>query len=68
MTRQEIANELLRNCPAECLEDHEVIAQAILDGKGKDAILDMPETDRWPETWSWLNCELAEDAQFQEAV
>ena len=57
-TRTEIADELLADCPAESLHDHQKIAAAIERGDSKESILDMVETGRWPETYSWLKGEL----------
>lgn len=57
-TRYEIADELLKDCPAESLEDHQNIAAAIKRGDNRDDILNMAETDRWPETYVWLKGEL----------
>jgi len=57
-TRQEIAAELLQDCPAESLEDHQKIAAAIERGNSRDDILGMKETNDWPETYHWLKDEL----------
>lgn len=56
--RNQIADELLRDVPDESREDHEAIADAIRRGDAAEQILAMPETDRWPETYSWLKGEL----------
>lgn len=56
-----IAIELLRNCPAESLTDHRAIAAAIERGDSREDILSMPETNRWPETYAWLDHELSKD-------
>ena len=56
--RKRIATELLEGCPDESRVDHETIAHAILRGDSPDDILDMPEVDRWPETYVWLKTEL----------
>lgn len=53
-TRAEIADELMRNCPSETLEDHEAIADAICGGVSLTDLLEMPEVNRWPETCLWL--------------
>jgi hypothetical protein len=54
MNRTKLAKELLRGCPADALADHQSIAAAIARGDSRDKILNMPETDNWPETYVWL--------------
>ena len=49
-----IAEELMRECPNESLEDHEAVADAIRGGVLLIDILGMPEVNRWPETCAWL--------------
>lgn len=56
--RNQIAEELLRGCPEECLEDHEAIAEALRRGDSTEQILQMRETNDWPETYVWLKGEL----------
>ena len=34
--------------------DHRAIADAIEAGDDVDEILNMPEMDRWPETYEWV--------------
>ena len=53
-TRNALADEFMDGCPEECLEDHEIIADAIRRGESVKTILSMPETDRWPDTYIWL--------------
>lgn len=57
-----IAIELLKDCPPESLTDHTTIANAIERGDSRDVILDMPECDRWPETYVWLKSQLKNPA------
>ena len=52
--RNEIAAQLLEGCPEESRNDHEEIARAIRIGTSVDAIMAMPEVDRWPDTYCWL--------------
>lgn len=54
MNRLEIAQEILRDCSAESLNDHKVIAEAIKRGDSIDKILNMAEIDRNPETYVWV--------------
>jgi hypothetical protein len=35
--------------------DHYAIAEAVLDGASWEVLEAMPELNRWPETYSWLN-------------
>ncbi len=51
----ELATELMSGCPAESRDDHQAIADAITRGDNADAIMRMPELDRWPETYAWLH-------------
>lgn len=60
ITREQIATELLRDCPQESLEDHQAIAAALLRGDSPEQILNMTELDNWPETYSWLKGELSQ--------
>lgn len=62
-TRCEIADHLMSNCPDEAIEDHEVIAEALIDGDTDEQILNYAETQRWPETYSWLKVELRDAAK-----
>ena len=57
-TRNRIATELLHNCPQESRADHEAIARAIRAGATLEKIVDMPEVDRWPETYTWLKAKM----------
>jgi hypothetical protein len=59
-TRNEIADELLNGCPGESLADHTIIADAIRSDKSIDEILNMSETCRWPDTYSWISSELSD--------
>jgi hypothetical protein len=59
LTRNAIATELLRDCPAESLADHTRLAEMIRRGESLTTILDTPEANRWPETHSWLKSELS---------
>ena len=52
MTRNEIAIELMRDCPEESRADHSAIALAILTKEPWDDVLAMAE--EWPETYRWL--------------
>ena len=52
--RNAIAEELLDGCPDESRNDHEEIARAIRIGTSVDAIMAMPEVNRWPDTYCWL--------------
>jgi hypothetical protein len=58
MTREQIAQELMRDCPTEAMADHNALARAIREGIDKGSILSMLECDRWPETHVWLKTEL----------
>lgn len=40
--------------------DHQAIADAIIEGRPVDEILEMVEMDRWTETYVWVKNELAE--------
>ncbi len=57
--RNEIAAELLRNCPAECASDYAAIADALRRDEDAQKILAMQEVNDWPETYAWLKSELA---------
>jgi len=57
-TRNEIANELMRDCPDEYRSDHAEIAAAII--RGDDASKILAVADDYPETYVWLKSELAE--------
>ena len=52
--RNEIAVKLLEGCPDESRNDHEAIAAAIRCGASVEAVLAMPEVNRWPDTYCWL--------------
>ena len=54
MKRNEIANELLRDCPEESNSDHEILAELIRGQVPWETILNRPEAERWPETYRWL--------------
>ena len=58
-TKSQIANEMMRGCPADSRADHEAVAAALVRGDDAAAILKMAELDRWPETYVWLKSELA---------
>lgn len=58
MNRNELATEILRDCPSEALADHEAIAAALRRGDSPSSILTMDQLDRWPETYSWIKAEL----------
>lgn len=58
-TRGQIAKELLKNVPKELKKDHLIIANAIKQGKSLDYILNMKETDNWPDTYFWIKSELS---------
>jgi hypothetical protein len=60
-TREALATELLRGCPAESRADHERIADALQRGDAPATILAMPEMERWPETYRWISIELRDD-------
>lgn len=55
MTRNELATELLRGCPAELLDVHETIADAVRSGDELATILAMPEMQLCSETYYWLS-------------
>lgn len=61
MTRNELAIELLRDCPTELLDVHETIADAIRSGDELAAILAMPEMQLCPETYYWLSTKQLND-------
>jgi DNA-binding transcriptional regulator YiaG len=65
---KKIAAELLNGCPDESLRDHQKIAAAILSGKNREEILNMPECDRWPETYVWLKGELKDLRELRQRV
>ena len=58
MSRQEFLNELadqlLQDCPAESYDDHNSIARELRLGLGDHELLEIEELNRWPETYSWL--------------
>jgi hypothetical protein len=54
MTRNELAIELLRDCPTELLDVHEIIADAIRSGDALVTVLAMPEMQFCPDTYYWL--------------
>ena len=58
-----IADELMDCCPDESFNDHNAIAEAIRKGKTRESILNMKETNAYPDTYSWLETELPEDAE-----
>ena len=58
--RERLAADLLRDCPAESLDDHKAIAAALLRGDSNEQVLAMDQLDAWPETYSWLKGELGE--------
>lgn len=59
VNREQLADELLNDCPDEAQADHEAIAQALTRGDSYETILAMSELENWPETYSWLKAELA---------
>jgi len=61
MNREQLANELLHGCPDAALIDHERIADAIMSGNSLDDILQLPELQRWPETYAWLSRQSTND-------
>ena len=58
MTRNEIATELMRDCPDDLEPSHQIIADAINAGKPIDDILNM--CDDWPDTYVWLKNEFSD--------
>lgn len=54
MNRKKIARELMSTCPDELEPDHQKIADAILRGESRKYILDMEETNAYPDTYVWL--------------
>ena len=56
--RLELAKKLMADCPDESREIHQRIADAILTGTSKTDILNMPETNDFPETYHWLSINL----------
>jgi hypothetical protein len=58
MNRKQIAEDLMRDCPDELEPDHQEIADAILRGDTWAEILDMEETNAWPDTYVWLKTQI----------
>lgn len=67
MTREQIARELMVGCQSDeewgedertPWTDHQAIADAILRGDNIDDILNMPEMEKWPETYVWVKNQL----------
>lgn len=54
--RSRLADELLEGLPddQDIRKDHIILATAIKSLVSKSDILDMPEADRWPDTYVWL--------------
>jgi hypothetical protein len=52
--RKQIAKDLLKGCPTTSRQDHAVIARAVSRGDSLSQILNLPETGRWPDTYTWL--------------
>jgi len=61
MTSNELAIELLRDCPTELLDVHEIIADAIRSGDALVTVLSMPEMQFCPETYYWLSTKQIND-------
>ena len=57
-----IANELLSCCPDDSESEHQIIANAILRDETREFILNMEETNSYPDTHSWLESELKNPA------
>lgn len=53
-TRKQLADELLRGCPKESLEDHQRIASRILMGATLDEVITDEEAEAYPDTYHWL--------------
>lgn len=58
--RIDIVQELLSGCTEECASDYRKIACKILSGYSVRSILNMPELNRWPETYVWIKNALTE--------
>lgn len=56
--RKQLADDLMRGCPEELREDHQAIAVAIRRGDSPSKILDMKESNEWPDTYIWLKSRL----------
>jgi hypothetical protein len=54
MKREELARELLENCPAAWQADYCKIADALKQGQSVTDILNMAEVHRLPGTYAWL--------------
>jgi hypothetical protein len=62
LNRKKIAQELMSGCPDELEPDHQKIADAILRGEPREYILDMEETNAYPDTYVWLREQLKSPA------
>ena len=56
--REWLAEDILRGCPEDLVEDHLQIAHAIKSGVPLDVLLDMEELNRWPETHFYVKSQL----------
>lgn len=54
MKRRQLVAELLKGVKEDARKDHNKIAQCILNGDSKEQILQMKETNQWPETYVWI--------------
>lgn len=60
-SRNHIALCILKDCPPEARDDHDVVAMAICDGANWEELSKMPELDRWPETYTYLREQFKSD-------
>ena len=58
MNRNDIARELLAQCPPDSFPDYQAIVEALEKDFSKEDILFMPEVFRWPKTYKWLKAHL----------
>lgn len=58
VSREQIANALLKGVTEDCREDMEAVARAIASELSIPSILAMPELDRWPESYFWVKTQL----------
>ncbi len=54
MDRNKLAVDILTDCTPGAMADHKVIAMAILEGRPIDDVLNMKETNDWPETYNFI--------------
>jgi len=56
--RKRLASEMLEGVRTVAYKDHKIIADAVRAGESWWKLAQMPELNRWPDTYSWLKREL----------